>query len=450
MTTTAPGGTAAAERIPRKAALASFVGSMLEYYDFFIFGAAAGLIFPTVFFADSDPRTATLLSLMTFGVAYVARPIGAVIIGHFGDTVGRKKMLVLTLLLMGVSTFAIGLVPSYDAIGVAAPVILVFLRILQGLSAAGEQSGANSLTLEHAPDRKRGFFTSFTLEGTQGGLILANLVFLLVALLPDEQLFSWGWRIPFFLSAFVVAVGYWVRRSLPETPEFQKVEESHAVAKLPVAVLLRDHWASVIRVVLCALVSVISTIVGTWSLAQGTSDEIGLERTTLLWMVILSNVVALAALPLWARLSDRIGRRPVFAFGALGSAVLAFPFLWALQQGNIALIYVFGILLSGLVYSAANGIWPSFYGEMFDTRVRYSGMAIGTQIGFALGGFSPAIAAAIVGEGSGGWVPVALLTAGAATVAGLCALTARETAHVPTAQLGLKPGQELTRQLANV
>jgi MFS family permease len=448
MTTTAPGGTAA-ERIPRKAALASFVGSMLEYYDFFIFGAAAGLIFPTVFFADSDPRTATLLSLMTFGVAYVARPIGAVIIGHFGDTVGRKKMLVLTLLLMGISTFAIGLVPSYDAIGVAAPVILVFLRILQGLSAAGEQSGANSLTLEHAPDRKRGFFTSFTLEGTQGGLILANLVFLLVALLPDEQLFSWGWRIPFFLSAFVVAVGYWVRRSLPETPEFQKVEESHAVAKLPVAVLLRDHWASVIRVVLCALVSVISTIVGTWSLAQGTSDEIGLERTTLLWMVILSNVVALVALPLWARLSDRIGRRPVFAFGALGSAVLAFPFLWALQQGNIALIYVFGILLSGLVYSAANGIWPSFYGEMFDTRVRYSGMAIGTQIGFALGGFSPAIAAAIVGEGSNGWVPVAVLTAGAATVAGLCALTARETAHIPTPQLGLKPGEELTRQLAN-
>jgi MFS family permease len=448
MTTTAPGGTAA-ERIPRKAALASFVGSMLEYYDFFIFGAAAGLIFPTVFFADSDPRTATLLSLMTFGVAYVARPIGAVIIGHFGDTVGRKKMLVLTLLLMGISTFAIGLVPSYDAIGVAAPVILVFLRILQGLSAAGEQSGANSLTLEHAPDRKRGFFTSFTLEGTQGGLILANLVFLLVALLPDEQLFSWGWRIPFFLSAFVVAVGYWVRRSLPETPEFQKVEESHAVAKLPVAVLLRDHWASVIRVVLCALVSVISTIVGTWSLAQGTSDAIGLERTTLLWMVILSNVVALVALPLWARLSDRIGRRPVFAFGALGSAVLAFPFLWALQQGNIALIYVFGILLSGLVYSAANGIWPSFYGEMFDTRVRYSGMAIGTQIGFALGGFSPAIAAAIVGEGSNGWVPVAVLTAGAATVAGLCALTARETAHIPTPQLGLKPGEELTRQLAN-
>src|SRR3954464_1570920 len=279
--TTASGGTTE-QRFPAKAARASFVGSMLEYYDFFIYGSAAGLVFPQVFFPDSDPSTGTLLSLATFGVAYVARPVGAVIIGHFGDKVGRKKMLVLTLLMMGVSTFAIGLIPSYASIGVAAPVLLVLLRILQGLSAAGEQSGANSMTLEHAPDRRRGFFTSFTLEGTQAGLILANLVFLAVATLPEDQLLSWGWRIPFFLSALVVAVGYWVRRSLPETPEFQKEKQADEVAKLPVAVLLRDHWASVIRVVLCALVSVVSTILGTWALAQGTSDEIGLDRTTLL------------------------------------------------------------------------------------------------------------------------------------------------------------------------
>ncbi|MGY1603570.1 MFS transporter [Geodermatophilus sp. SYSU D00815] len=444
--TTAPGGPTA-ERMPKKAALASFVGSALEYYDFFIYGAAAGLVFPEVFFPDSDPATGTLLSLATFGVAYVARPVGAVIIGHFGDKVGRKKMLVLTLLLMGVSTFLIGALPSYDAIGVAAPVLLVVLRLLQGLSAAGEQSGANSMTLEHAPEGRRGFFTSFTLEGTQAGLILANLVFLLVALLPEDQLLSWGWRIPFFLSALVVAVGYWVRRSLPETPEFERAEQEEKVAKLPVAVLFRDHWASVLRVVLCALVSVVSTIVGTWSLAQGTSDAIGMERTTLLWMVIASNAVALIALPLWAKLSDRIGRRPVFVFGALGSAASAFPFLWALQQGDEVLVFVFGILLSGVVYSAANGIWPSFYGEMFDTRVRYSGMAIGTQIGFALGGFSPAIAAGIVGDGPGGWLPVAFLTAGAAAIAGLCALTARETAHTPLEQLGRKDAARTDREL---
>ena len=434
-TTTATGGPVE-ERVPRKAALASFVGSMLEYYDFFIYGAAAGLVFPTVFFADSDPATATLLSLATFGVAYVARPIGAVIIGHFGDRVGRKKMLVLTLLLMGVSTFLIGALPSYEAIGVLAPILLVLLRVLQGLSAAGEQSGANSLTLEHAPEGRRGFFTSFTLSGTQAGLILATLVFIPVAALPDEQLYSWGWRVPFFLSVIVVAVGYWVRRTLPETPEFEKVEQSHEVAKLPVAVLFRDHWASVLRVVLCALVSVVSTIVATWSLAYATGDEVGLDKATFLWVVVAANVVALGAIPLLARLSDRIGRRPVFVFGAFGSAVLIFPFLWAVEQGNFPLIFVFGILLSGVVYSAANGVWPSLYGEMFSTRVRYSGMAIGTQIGFALGGFSPTIAAAIVGEGANGWLPVAFLTAGAATIAGLCALTAKETAHIRLAELG--------------
>jgi MFS family permease len=446
-TTTAPGGPTA-ERTTRKAALASFVGSALEYYDFFIYGAAAGLVFPKVFFPDSDPTTATLLSLATFGVAYVARPVGAVIVGHFGDKVGRKKMLVLTLLMMGLSTFLIGALPSYAAVGVTAPILLVLLRILQGLSAAGEQSGANSMTLEHAPEGRRGFFTSFTLEGTQAGLILANLVFLAVALLPEDQLLTWGWRIPFFLSAFVVAVGYWVRRSLPETPEFERAEQEHTVAKLPVAVLFRRHWAGVLRVVLCALVSVVSTVVGTWSLAQGTSDDIGMQRTTLLWMVIASNVVALITLPLWAKLSDRIGRRPVFAFGAIGSAVLAFPFLWALQHGNVALVFLFGILLSGVVYSAANGIWPSFYGEMFDTRVRYSGTAIGTQVGFALGGFSPVIATAIVGKGADGWLPVALLTAGAALVAGLCALTARETAHTPLHDLGGPRGKAVRRELA--
>jgi MFS family permease len=447
MVTTPASGRTTDARFPHKAARASFVGSMLEYYDFFIYGSAAGLVFPKVFFPNSDPSTGTLLSLATFGVAYVARPVGALIIGHFGDRLGRQRMLVLTLLMMGASTFLIGVLPSYAAVGIAAPVLLVILRILQGLSAGGEQGGANSLTLEHSPEDKRGFFTSFTLTGTQAGAILATLVFIPVAALPDDALFSWGWRIPFLLSAVVVGVGYWVRRTLPEAPEFKKVERADAVAKLPVAVLFRDHSPAVLRVILCALVSVVSTIFGTWSIAQATT-VLGLPKATFLWVIVLANVIALGAIPFWGRVSDRLGRKPVFAFGAFGSAVLAFPFLWALQHKNLPLIFLFGLLLSGVVYSAANATWPAFYGEMFDTRVRYSGMALGTQIGFALGGFSPAIAAAIVGKGANGWLPVALLTAGAAAVAGLCALTARETAHTPTPELGGRAGQELSRELA--
>ena len=433
-----PPGADTAQRFPRKAARASFVGSMLEYYDFFVYGTAAGLVFPKVFFPDSSPATGTLTALATFGVAYVARPVGAVVIGHFGDRVGRRRMLVLTLLLMGLSTTLIGALPSHASIGVAAPVLLVLLRVLQGLSAAGEQSGSNALTLEHAPEGRRGFFTSFTLTGTQAGAILATLVFLPVAALPEEALLSWGWRIPFFASAVVVAYGLWVRRTLPEAPEFRQAERDEAVAALPAVVLVRTSSPALVRVVLCALVSVVSTVFGTWSLAHA-SNNLGMERSTLLWVVVLANAVAVVVIPLYGRLSDRVGRRPVFAFGAFGSAVMAFPFLWALQQRNTVLVFVFGVLLAGVVYSAANGVWPSFYGEMFSTPIRYSGMAIGTQFGFALGGFSPAIAAAVVGEGPGGWLPVALLTAGAATVAGVAALTARETAHVRLEDLGSRP-----------
>ena len=211
-------------RAPRLAALAAWIGSALEYYDFFIYGTAAALVFPKIFFPSSSPQMATLASFATFGVAYVARPLGAVALGHVGDRFGRKKVMIFTLLLMGVSTFIIGLLPTYQQVGILAPILLVAARVLQGISAAGEQAGANSMTLEHAPPRQRSFYTSFTLGGTQAGQILAILVFLPLGMLPEDQLLSWGWRVPFFLSAFVVLVGYWIRRNLPETPVFEQEE----------------------------------------------------------------------------------------------------------------------------------------------------------------------------------------------------------------------------------
>jgi MFS family permease len=421
-------------KTPKKAAIAAWVGSVLEYYDFFIYGTAAALVFGKVFFPESDPATGTLLALATYGVGYVARPVGAFFMGHIGDKYGRKRVLLLTVSLMGTATFLVGCLPTYDSIGVWAPVLLVALRLLQGLSASGEQSGANSLSLEHAPENRRGFFTSFTLSGTQAGLIIATAVFLPIGTLPEEQLLSWGWRVPFWLSAIVVVVGLLIRRRLEEPPAFREEAANARAARVPTAVLFRDHWQGVLRVALAAIASTVSTIFGVYALAFAVDDK-GLDQTTMLWVAIVTNVVALAAIPAWAILSDRIGRKPVFIFGAIGSGALMFAYLAAIENGSYPLIFLAAVLMSGVVYSAMNGIQPSLYGEMFPTRVRLSGMAIGTQIGFAIGGFAPTAAAAIAGDGPQGWVPVAVYVLGSSLIAAIAVATTRETAKLPLATI---------------
>jgi MFS family permease len=426
---------AVATKSPRKAALASWIGSAVEYYDFFIYGTAAALVFNKIFFPSFDPKTGTVAAFATFGVGYVTRPLGAVVLGHIGDKFGRKRVLTFTLLLMGLSTFLVGLLPTYDAIGIFAPILLVVLRMLQGVSASGEQAGANSMTLEHAPAHRRAFFTSFTLSGTQAGLILATMVYLPISAMPEADMLSWGWRIPFLLSAVVVAVGFWVRRTLPETPAFEEESRAKKQAKLPIATLFREQGASVLRVIFAALVSVVSTIFSVFTLSYAVNTA-HIPKPTMLNVLVFANIIALAAIPAWATLADRIGRKPVFIFGALGSAALIWPYIWAISRGDITLIWVFGLLLSGVVYSAANGVWPALYGEMFDTRVRLSGMAIGTQIGFALGGFAPTISAALMGTGPNGWMPVAAFTTATSLIAAISAATARETYRVPMHELG--------------
>ncbi|MFG2119903.1 MFS transporter [Streptomyces sp. NPDC048710] len=431
---------------PRKAATAAWIGSALEYYDFFIYGSAAALIFPKVFFDASDPATATLLSLATFGVAYAARPIGALFLGHVGDRLGRKKIMVFTLILMGLSTFLIGCLPTRAQVGTLAPVLLVLCRVLQGISAAGEQASASSMSLEHAPPDRRGFFTSFTLSGTQGGQLIATLVFIPIAQLPEDQLLSWGWRVPFWLSVAVAVVGYVIRRRLQETPAFARQAATEGVVRLPLAVLMREHWADVLRVIAGALIASVSTIFTVWALAYATSDAVGMSRTSMLWVGALANLVALAAIPLWATLSDRIGRRPVYLIGAVGSAAAMAGYLWAISTGSYPLTLTLGIIAFGLVYSAANGVWPAFYGEMFATRVRLSGMAIGTQIGFAVAGFAVTFAAEIAGPGGDDWQAVALFTAALCVPPTLAALSARETHTVPTELLGERAGRSGSHQ----
>jgi MFS family permease len=420
-------------RTPVRAALASFMGSAVEYYDFFLYGTAAALIFPKVFFPSGD-EAALIMSFATFGFAYVARPLGAIILGHFGDRLGRRRVLMFTLILMGASTFLIGCLPSFATIGWFAPALLVLCRLMQGFSAAGEQAGASSLTLEHAPDHRRSFFTSWTLTGTQGGLILASLVMIPFVSMPDEAKYTWAWRIPFFLSAVVVLVAYFIRRTLHETPEFDDAKAHGEIAKMPLLPLLRDHWKDVIRVVLCAFIAAVSTVFGNLAIAYG--KKVGLAEDITLWLVVVANVVALFTQPFFGALADRIGRKPVFIYGALSSAALMPFYMLSMSGGNAVLTFALAVATFSFGYAAANAVWPSFYGEMFSTQVRFSGVAIGTQLGFLMAGFAPTIVTALGGVREGGWVVISAFTAVICAIAALSATTARETKDVPTPLLG--------------
>ncbi len=317
----------------------------------------------------------------------------------------------------------------------AAPVLLVCLRLLQGFFAGGEQAGANSLTIEHAPDHRRAFFSSFTLVGTQGGQAIATAIFIPIATLPEHALQTWGWRIAFWASALVTVVAVIIRRSLEETPVFRSEVAADQVERLPIAELLRSHWLGVLRVALAAVIATPSTVFTVWALSYAV-NTVGLKKTPLLWVGVLANLVAVALIPLWATLSDRIGRKPVFIAGAAGSAIMTFAYLWAIRSGSYPLIFLTGIVMFGAVYTATSAVWPSFYGEMFPAKVRLSGMALGTQIGFAFSGFVPTIIGAWAGSGLDAWVGAGLITAVLCLVNITVVATGRETYRVPTAGLG--------------
>ncbi|MBD8682649.1 MFS transporter [Pseudomonas sp. CFBP 13719] len=427
----------------KKATASGWVGSALEYYDFFIYAQAAALIFPQIFFPNTDPKVAIVASLATYGVGYVARPIGAFFLGHWGDTRGRKNVLLLCMFLMGFATMAVGLLPTYSQVGLWAPAMLVVLRLIQGFAVAGEISGASSMVLEHAPFGRRGFYASFTLQGVQAGQIFAAAIFLPLAyFMPDEAFNSWGWRIPFLLSAVVLIAGYIIRREVNETPAFETQEARATITKSPVLEAFKHSWRNMGLVMCMALMNVIPVVATIFGAAYAVQPAygIGFAKSVYLWIPVIGNIVAVCVIPFVGNLSDRIGRRPMIIGGALSSGILSFFYLYAISVHNVPLAIGMSILMWGVFYQGYNAVFPSFYPELFETRYRVSAMAISQNVGTLITAMLPVLFAAMAPPGSAN-IPMVVgsLALGVCCIAALAAFCAKETYRIPLNELG-KPG----------
>lgn len=434
----------------RKATASGWIGSALEYYDFFIYATAASLIFPQVFFPNTDPTVAIIASLATYGVGYVARPIGAFFLGHWGDTHGRKNVLILCMFLMGFSTVAVGLLPTYEQVGLLAPALLVLLRLIQGFAVAGEISGASSMILEHAPFGRRGFFASFTLQGVQAGQILAAAVFLPLAhYMPKDDFNSWGWRIPFLLSVVVIIAGWIIRREVQETPAFAEESEQKAVPRAPVIQAVTESWRDMLRVMLCSLMNVIPVVTTIFGAAYAVQPGygIGFEKDVYLWIPVLGNIVACIVIPYVGNLSDRIGRRPPIIVGSVLAGLLSFGYLYAISVHNVWLAVAMSLLMWGVVYQGYNAVFPSFYPEMFPTRTRVSGMAISQNLGTAVTALLPALFVAVAPPGASN-IPltVGAITLAITVVAAISAWTARETYRLHMNDLGRQDAEPVAKR----
>jgi MFS family permease len=434
----------------KKAAASGWIGSALEYYDFFIYATAASLVFPQIFFPSGNPTVAIVASLATYGVGYVARPIGAFVLGHLGDTHGRKTVLLVCMFIMGLSTMAVGVLPTYSQVGLLAPALLVILRLIQGFAVAGEISGASSMILEHAPFGRRGFFASFSLQGVQAGQIMAAAIFLPLAYyMPDEAFNSWGWRIPFLASIVVIIAGYIIRREVSETPAFAEESSLGDVPNTPILQVFALGWPDMLRIICMALMNVIAVVATIFGAAYAVQPAygIGFPKAMYLWIPVLGNILAVMIIPFVGNLSDKIGRRPPIIVGALGSGLLAFAYLYAISIKNAPLAILFSLLMWGVVYQGYNAVFPSFYPELFPTRVRVSGMAISQNIGTTITALLPALFAAVAPPGSSN-IPLTIgaITFATTLIAAIAAFSARETYRVHLNDLGDPKAMPVTKQ----
>jgi MFS transporter, MHS family, shikimate and dehydroshikimate transport protein len=413
---------------PRRAAAASLIGTAVEWYDYFIFGTASALVFGKLFFPSDDPLAGTLASFAVFGVGFFARPLGGFFFGHVGDRYGRKSALVATLLIMGVATTLIGLLPTAATIGVWAPILLVVLRLLQGFGVGGEWGGASLIAIESAPEGKRGRYGTFPQMGNAIGVVMSTGVFALVTLLPDEQFMSWGWRLPFLLSLVLVVVGLLIRHGIDETEAFEKAKESEEIVKVPFVEVFRRHRKQLLLAMgMRVSENMLGYIVLTFAVSYAVSN-VGVDRESILISTTIAAVVAVPVIWYSGVVSDHIGRRKVFIFGASFALLIAFPFFWLLETGNVLAIIVAIIAMYAVAVGVQIAVEPAFFAELFGSTVRYSGMSIGYQLTSAVvGGFTPLLATAMVaGAGGSSW-PVAVYIMGGAVITIISALLAVET-----------------------
>jgi MFS transporter, MHS family, shikimate and dehydroshikimate transport protein len=386
----------------RKVALASSIGAAIEWYDFFIYGTAAGLVFNKLFFPGFDPTVGVLAAFGTFAVGYLARPVGSLVFGHFGDRIGRKTMLILTLFIMGVGTFVIGILPTYASIGVWAPTLLVLMRLLQGIGIGGEYGGAVLMAVEYAPGNRRGFYGSWPQVGVPAGLLLGAAVFALLGRLPGDAFLAYGWRIAFLLSAVLVAIGLYIRLQVLETPAFAKVRAHQEEAKVPFGELVRrapkelllsmgTRWIEGLTFNAYAVLAVSFVV-----------NQLALSNDTALGGIIVASAVGVLITPAYGALSDRIGRKRVYYFGAVAILLLTFPSFWAIQTGQLAWIWLGIIVPFGFCYYAIYAPLSSFWAELFDTRFRYTGVGSVYQFsGVYASGLTPLIGALLVAANGG-------------------------------------------------
>ncbi len=388
----------------RKVVWSSVIGTTVEWYDFLIYGTAAALVFNKLFFPSFDPVVGTIAAFGSYAVGFLARPLGGAVFGHFGDKLGRKAMLSLTIIIMGAGTFLIGCLPSYDQIGIWAPILLVALRLVQGLGIGGEWGGAVLMVVESVPDNRRGFFGSIVQLGYPLGVLASIGVFAMATKLPEAEFLSWGWRIPFLASALLVVVGLFIRLRLHETPAFQRVKKQNTVSKLPLVEILTRHPRTFLTAVGLKVSEIAYVSVVTVFSISYVTVQLGLPRSVILNGLLIAAFIELFTIPLFGWMADRFGRRVMFVFACLFSIVFAFPLFWLFDTADptiIAITVAIALSLGQGVMFAIGAAWMS---ELFDARLRYSGASLGFQVGAALsGGFTPIIAAALLAWSGATW-----------------------------------------------